>query len=226
MSLKEDVEFYINMLHLNEEDEGDMEGAEDTEASCKTGKCPVCGKKKCECKASKSTNTVDDDDGDSVHCAVKGAEPEDADEDDMIPKLKKQAIVNATKKKKGKMPSDFGATPEERVMLKGLKASVALANDHTNGRNPSCKTVKESLFGYLTREKIEEEKNANARKLKKCVTSRAASKALKAKAKNEKSEKCDKASKEFFVAESKYINGAPEAIVEYKSLINKYSELF
>ena len=138
MNFKEEVLFYLGKnksyhgFNFYEEDEsGEIEDVEGSEASCKTKKCkedcaskktekacPECGKTedKCKCKKSVQTGTKggdDDEDGDHVSAAVK------------------------TEKKEDKSPKDFGQTPEELEMIKLIRGKTAKKG-----------TIKESILNY------------------------------------------------------------------------------
>lgn len=168
-NFKERVDFYLknpmaNPLYVEEDEiegadfEDEVEDKEDDDDTC-----PECGKDPCECKKKKkskkhssaSTKTVSDDDDDQYHASAAtgfrsgGITPEEDE-------LKKEGEIAAAQKEKFREKSKEAvrnANPgAQKILDKYAKASVK--DDHTNGRNGSCKTVQESLleeFGKMFR---------------------------------------------------------------------------
>lgn len=214
MNFKDNVMFYLNKGYFYEEDEDGEEGEE----SVKTDKCPNCGKKKCTCKASKTTKTIDDEDNCGLehcskksvkkHCSVNGAEPDDADEDDTLKVMKKQTAKDA--KKNASKP-------------KASKMTKTVGDDDDDQYHP--KTMKEALFGFTAENVLNEERAIKANKIKDVIESKKASKKLAKKAACGKKD-CSEACRKISIAEDNYIKGIPGALLEYKALLSKYEYLF
>ena len=165
-SFKNTVFSYLNSSIKEEEDDEEL-------ASKKTEeKCPKCGKKNCECQCSKSTETAGGDDvDDGYHYSANTEKNNKFLAGDLTPEEKE--MIALFRRSKDRLAGK--TTPEEEKMLdlfrknkdkfnaavktafpgefekvtenKGAaEDSPNLKDDHTNGRNGSCKT--ESIFNY------------------------------------------------------------------------------
>lgn len=162
MAFKDDVEYFlkkgdglnyygldVNTCNIAEDDEGGDEGGDEGDASKSTEKtCPCCGKKKCECDASKSTGTKggdDDNDGNASVAtdAVKVAEA--------VKKLREAGVIG----------QNFHATtPEEKKLVLALaeKCNASVATDELKVAEAVKKLRAAGVFGSNFRASTPEEK--------------------------------------------------------------------
>lgn len=161
MAFKDDVEYFlkkgeglnyygldVNTCNIAEEDDSDGGDGGDASKSTEKKVCPCCGKKKCECDASKSTGTKGGDDDNDGYASVASDSA-------------KMAEMIAELRKNHQLPQNFRVeTPEEKQIVAILYdnwkenqclKSKASVDDKGAGFAPSVKTnnIKEEILKRL-----------------------------------------------------------------------------